>query len=746
MAHFSMVNGAADRRKAQQGRKASKILKALPAALLAWSGMLGMAQAAVYAPDNFANAGGSNLETMVMVKDGSGRVVIGGLFNTVEGQAGYQGVARFNTDDSLDTGFKVATNDFVKAIAVQPDGKLLVGGEFTAVKPQGAASFSTFWGIARLNADGTLDAGFQNAPAGSVKANGNVRGIALQPDGKIIIGGYFNRIDGSVANRVARLNADGTLDATFNVGTGPNNGIEDVKLQPDGKILISGTFSQVNGVNRMSVARLNADGSVDDTFDAGQAIAGRNGAWDGSWPVYQLALQNDGKIVYAGGTHRYADEIHWRIARLNTDGTVDSSFQSYVNWWASSVALQNVGGEQKIVVGGDYGRAGVTNPANGAVVTDAPRQRIARFNADGSLDTEFDTSFSANSWVWTVLPNDDGTVYLGGKFTSVAGMARRGIARLAELDPTKQVINFLAPEPGTYSALNGSSVSWNPTPPTTSSANLPVTYSSVTPTVCTVNASTGAATLVVPAVTGLCTIEANAAAGTQTINGLTYNVDPAPAVRQGMQIDAPPDQSITFPEQTSPRNVTAGTFSIDPVATASSGLAVSYTSLTPAICTVAGTTVTPVSGGLCTIAANQPGGNVGAVAFNAAAQVTQSVTVQSAQTISFPAQTAHSVVTGSSFALAPAATASSGLAVSYTSLTPAVCTVSGASVRVLSTGTCSIEANQEGNAFFTVAEPVTQSITVTALPAAATPVPTLGTWALALLAAMLGFVGLRRRA
>ncbi|MEG0111126.1 MAG: hypothetical protein RR749_01945, partial [Comamonas sp.] len=79
----------------RKGRNMPKVLKALPAALLAWSCMLGMAQAAVYAPDNFANAGGSNLETMVMVKDGSGRVVIGGLFNTVEGQAGYQGVARF---------------------------------------------------------------------------------------------------------------------------------------------------------------------------------------------------------------------------------------------------------------------------------------------------------------------------------------------------------------------------------------------------------------------------------------------------------------------------------------------------------------------------------------------------------------------------------------------------------------------------------------------------------------------------
>lgn len=741
MANLSGMDGAVAHRKMRKGRNMPKVLKALPAALLAWSCMLGMAQAAVYAPDNFANAGGSNLETMVMVKDGSGRVVIGGLFNTVEGQAGYQGVARFKADDSLDTSFKVATNAYVKAIAIQSDGKILIGGDFNYVTGTGSASTVTSSGIARLNADGTVDSTFHNVPL--FKVNSPVRSIAVQPDGKIVVGGYFTSFDSVPRSYLVRLNTDGTQDTSFTAL--PNNQIEDVKLQADGKMVIAGSFTQVQGTNIRGVARLNADGSLDTSFDAGQSIGGRNGAWDGSWPVYQLALQDDGKIVYAGGTHRYADEIHWRIARLNTDGTVDSSFQSYVSWWASSIALQNVGGEQKIVVGGDYSRAGVTNPATGAVVSDAARQRIARFNADGSLDTEFDTSFSANSWVWSVLPNSDGTVYLGGKFTSVAGMARRGIARLAELDPTKQVINFLEPEPGTYSALNGASVSWNPTPPTTSSANLPVTYTSITTSVCTVNASTGAVTLVTPAVTGLCTIEANAAAGTQTVGGLVYNVDPATPVRQSMQIDAPPDQSISFPQQTSPRNVAAGTFSIDPAATASSTLAVSYSSLTPSICTVSGTTVTPLSGGLCTIAADQPGGTLGVVAFNAAAQATQSVTVQSAQTIAFPAQSAHSVVTGSSFALAPAATASSGLAVSYASLTPAVCTVTAGSVRVLATGTCTIEANQEGNDFFSVAEPVTQSITVTALPPA-TPVPTLGTWALAMLAAMLGFVGFRRRA
>ena len=722
------------------------VLKAVPAAVLACT--LGMANAAMYVPDNFANNGGSNLETMVMVKDGSGRLIIGGLFNTVEGQPGYQGVARFNADDSLDTTFKVATDEFVKAIAIQSDGKILIGGQFHYITPAGGTT-TTSWGIARLNPNGTVDASFQPAPAGTVKSNHNVRGIAVQSDGKIVIGGYFTAIDGVARNRIARLNADGTLDTSFNVGTGSNGNIEDVKLQSNGKILISGSFTNIQGTDIRGVARLNTDGTLDTTFVPNGGAAGVvNGAWEGSFPVYQLAVQSDDKILYAGGTHTYAGKYHWRMARLNTDGTPDASFNSFVNWWASSIALQNVGGEQKIVVGGDFGVAGQRDvDTNATVGTDAPRVRVARFNADGTLDTDFDTSNSANSWLWAVLPNDDGTVYIGGKFTSVAGMARRGIARLAELDPTTQVISFQAPEPGVYSAINGSSVAWNPAPPAASSANLPVTYSSLTTSICTVNPTTGAVTTASPAVTGLCTIQANAAAGQQTINSITYDVTAAPPVQQSIQIDAPPDQSIIFPAQTTPKNVADGTFSVSPAAMASSGLPVSYSSLTPAVCTVSGTTVTPLTGGLCTIAADQPGGTVGAVVFNAAAQVTQSVVMQSGQTIDFPAQTSgtQTIVTGSSFAIAPTATATSNLPVAYSSLTPTVCTVTGTSVQVLSSGTCSIAADQEGNAYFTPATRVSQSVQVTALPRTVAAVPTLETWALGLLATLLGVLGFRRR-
>lgn len=725
------------------------VLRAMPAAFLALACTLGTANAAVYAPDTFASAGGTDFETMVMVKDSAGRVLIGGAFTAVQGQAGYRGVARFNTNDSLDTAFKVATDDFVKAIAVQSDGKILIGGQFHWVQPTGSATTTTIWGIARLNADGTLDSTFQNAPVGQVKSNHNVRGIAVQPDGKIVIGGYFTLIDGVARNRIARLNADGTLDTTFNVGTGSNDNIEDVKLQSDGKILISGSFTSVQGTSIRGVARLNTDGTLDTTFAPNAGVAGvNNGSWGGLFPVYQMVVQpTDGKILLNGGPLNFASEVHRGVVRLNTNGTPDSSFKSFINDWGTSIALQDVGGEQKIIAGGAFTQVGERNVTTGALIgTDATRQGIARFNADGTVDATFDTSYSSNAWVWSVLPNSDGTVYMGGKFTSVAGMARRGIARLAPLDPTQQVIPFSAPSPAVYSAVNGASVTWSPAPPTTSSANLPVTYTSLSSSVCTVNASTGAVTLVTPAVTGLCTIEANAAAGQQTIGGLTYNVNAATPVQQSMQIDAPPDQSIVFPAQTIPKNVADGAFSVSPLATASSGLPVSYSSLTPAVCTVSGTTVTPLTGGVCTIAANQAGGTVGAVTFNPAAQVAQGLVVQSAQTINFPAQTSgtQTLVTGGTFVLAPAATASSGLPVTYTSATPAVCTVTGATVQVVGSGTCTIAASQDGNTYFTPATQVSQSVQVTALPATVAPVPTLGAWALAMLAALLGVMGFRR--
>src|SRR5262249_30883147 len=147
-------------------------------------------------------------------------------------------------DGTLDTGFDPnATTGDVNCVVVQPDGKILLGGLFTDLRPNGF--FSQRLRIARVNSDGTIDTGFDP------EANNGVNSIALQPDGNIVIGGDFTTLQPNggatvTRNRVARLNANGTVD-TFNPNA--NGGLTSVAVQPDGKVVIGGGFTtlQPNG-------------------------------------------------------------------------------------------------------------------------------------------------------------------------------------------------------------------------------------------------------------------------------------------------------------------------------------------------------------------------------------------------------------------------------------------------------------------------------------------------------------------
>ncbi len=138
--------------------------------------------------------------------------------------------------------------DIVYAIVVQPDGKILFGG--------------TFWqqydgvdraGIARANTDGSIDTSFDPGNG----ANGTVYAIYLQSDGRVLVGGAFNQFNGSARLGIARLNANGSLDASFDPGAGANDLVYAVARQSDGKALIGGAFTAYDGVTRNRVARLN---------------------------------------------------------------------------------------------------------------------------------------------------------------------------------------------------------------------------------------------------------------------------------------------------------------------------------------------------------------------------------------------------------------------------------------------------------------------------------------------------------
>ena len=187
-------------------------------------------------------------------------MLVGGAFTTVDGVARNR-IARLNADGSLDPSFDPGpgADDTVWALAIQVDGQVLAGGEFTTM--DGVARSR----IARLNRDGTLDVGL-NPGAGP---NLQVQAVSVQPDGKVLIGGYFTSFDGTDRNRIARINMNGSLDTSFDPGTGAGGPVRSVRLQPDGKVLIGGNFTTYNSVERIRIARLNSTGVLDNSFDPG---------------------------------------------------------------------------------------------------------------------------------------------------------------------------------------------------------------------------------------------------------------------------------------------------------------------------------------------------------------------------------------------------------------------------------------------------------------------------------------------
>jgi uncharacterized delta-60 repeat protein len=217
---------------------------------------------------------------------------------------------RLRTDGSPDASWNpgAAVTGIVRSAVIQADGKILLGGDFTTVGGQPRR------GIARLNADGTPDATFN--PGTGV--NQNVRSVAVQADRKILIVGEFTTVNGQARNNFARLNSDGTLEstATFNPGIGANGDVRCVAVQADGKILIAGDFTSVNGQPRSRIARLNPDGTLESTatFNA----TGTNG------DIRCIALQADGKILIGGDFKMAGGQVRNGIARLHNSPATSS--------------------------------------------------------------------------------------------------------------------------------------------------------------------------------------------------------------------------------------------------------------------------------------------------------------------------------------------------------------------------------------------------------------------------------------
>ncbi|MDB6128396.1 MAG: Ig family protein, partial [Verrucomicrobia bacterium] len=355
----------------------------------------------------------ANFTVYSLAEQSDGGIILGGNFtqlqpNFANAPTTRNHIARVNTDGSLDSDFNPDTNGRVLAVALQADGKALVGGSFTSI---GGVTRNF---LARLNADGTLDASFDP------NLNGHVSAIALQADGNILIGGNFTTVKGAAKLRMARLFPDGSLDTSFEPN--PDNNVSSIAIQPDKKILIGGNFLSVrpNGsavnIGRNFFARINSDGSLDSAFNPVP-----------SGPILAIKLQADGKILVGGNFLTFATGNRANIARINQDGTLDAAYNPSANKQVNAIVLQSDG---KIVIGGAFT---FLQPYNAPVVTITTtnadgtvtksqtqtsfRRGVARLNTDGTVDPNYDPG--TDNVVRTLSIQADQKVIMGGLFIAL---------------------------------------------------------------------------------------------------------------------------------------------------------------------------------------------------------------------------------------------------------------------------------------------------------------------------------------
>jgi uncharacterized delta-60 repeat protein len=323
-----------------------------------------------------------------------GKILTGGNFTSIGGQERFF-IARLDPNTGLADSFNPNALGEVRCLAVQADGKILAGGFFLSIGGQERNY------IARLDATTGLADSF------NPNANSNVYSIAVQADGKILAGGYFNganSIGGQTRNRIARLDPTTGLADSFNPNA--NSVVESIVVQPDGRILAGGGFTSIGGQTRNHIARLDATTGLADSFDP-----------NANSFVESIAVQADGKILAGGsfaGANSIGGQTRNRIARLDATTGLADSFDPNANGSVAAIAVQADG---KILAGGGFFKIGGQR-----------RNYIARLDATTGLADSFDPS--ANNDVNAIAVQADGKILAGGGFSGIGGQPRNNIARL----------------------------------------------------------------------------------------------------------------------------------------------------------------------------------------------------------------------------------------------------------------------------------------------------------------------------
>jgi uncharacterized delta-60 repeat protein len=345
-----------------------------------------------------------------IVVDSADKIYVGGSFTTYKGVAANR-IIKLNTDGSKDTSFDNTTgfnSSSVNSIVLDSAGKLYVGGGFTTYKGVSANY------IIKLNTDGSKDTSFDNTTG---FAGNNVNEIKLDSVGKLYVVGSFTSYKGVAANRIIKLNTDGSKDTSFDNTTGFNGPSSNILFTSNNKIYVTGSFTTYKGVSAVGIARLNTDGSRDTTFNIDNQFNGS------STPAPMVLLSSDAILV--GGTnfnsYNPADKF---LIKLNTDGTKNNSLNIGGTGGFPSVANNGIYSIAKDSSGALY-VGGIFQFYNGISTN-----RIMKFNPDGTRDNSFNIGTGFNNTIRCIVIDSSGKIYVGGDFTTYNSVINNRIIRL----------------------------------------------------------------------------------------------------------------------------------------------------------------------------------------------------------------------------------------------------------------------------------------------------------------------------
>jgi uncharacterized delta-60 repeat protein len=349
-----------------------------------------------------------------------GAVIVGGKFTTVNG-VNKPNVVRVLPAGNVDLTF---TGPASFLSAGMP--RVLQNGQIVITAVTDASNLSKFY---RLNSDGSLDASLAGARDSGASKLGALMNTGFAPPNSItnvqnrytldsmerIL--FFGTSD-QPSQRYFRLNSDGSEDSSFGPNTGDFGDVYALARQADGKVIIAGEFAQMNAVSRVRIARVNVDGTLDPTFDPGTGFNIKPDA---------MLIQPDGKIIAIGGFTTYNNILRPRIARINADGSLDTSYTPTLSSEARGMVLQPDG---KLVLVGSM-----------STVNGTARTGVARLNSDGSLDMAFNPVVGSPS-INSVTLQADGKITIAGSFNGVNGFSRVNMVRLNSDGSLDQTLNI----------------------------------------------------------------------------------------------------------------------------------------------------------------------------------------------------------------------------------------------------------------------------------------------------------------